>query len=233
MSTGDDRVSRRVFVQAVATAAITTAAVSSLPAAESRHAVVAAIGDVVIPSGPGDPGYSDLEKHGLTEEVLKALPGVSDADADLWNTTAKSRFKGQTFLQLKRAQRAEYVQQVLDGNVSDDPKLTTVLQRVFRNTRRRVVTLYYANFPEHQWPRNGAGMPIIRSGDKHQITNPNTKTLITGWDQSGFFGPLTWQEEERRRNLMKLVKGPRGKDGLDWNDSWSPFDYRPKQPSRA
>ncbi|MBI4463424.1 MAG: GMC family oxidoreductase, partial [Acidobacteria bacterium] len=39
--------------------------------------------------------------------------------------------------------------------------------------------------------------------DTHQITNPNTKQLVTGWDVAGFKGPMEWEEEEQRRAMMK------------------------------
>jgi len=94
------------------------------------------------------------------------------------------------------------------------------LQRVYRNTRRRVLTLYYSNFPEHEWPRDKTGAAILQPGDQGQITNPNTKQLITAWDQVGYFGSLTWEEEERRRNLMKKIH---------WHENWSPFDYQPEK----
>jgi hypothetical protein len=218
-----DEPSRREFVKTVSVAAATVAVAQPGMAAApaTRHAVVAAIGDVLIPSDPGDPGYRDLEPYRITEEVLRALPGVSDAEAELWNATAKTAF-GKTFLELDESQRAAYMGRVVDGTASDDPKTNERLRRVYRNTRRRVVTLYYANFPEHQWPRDANGMPVLAPGDEHQITNPNTVTLITGWDQSGFHGPLTWQEEERRRNLMKQYH---------WHEAWSPFDYVPEPPA--
>ena len=217
--------SRRDFLKAVSVTAATAAVAGSTPpllAAPpvNRHAMIAALGDTLIPSDPGDPGYKDLEPHKITEEVLKALPGVSDADLELLNETAKDKFGGKTFLELDGAQRAQYLHQIIDGTaVSESGQLET-LRRVYRNTRRRVVTLYYSNFPEHQWPRDKNGMPILQQGDLHQITNPNTKEVVTGWDQSGFHGPLTWEEEERRRNLMKKIH---------WHENWSPFDYQPEK----
>ncbi len=217
--------SRRDFVKTVgvvaATAAVATTSVGVAAGPPARRDIVAAIGDLLIPSAPGDPGYKDLEPYHITDEVMKALPGVGDAEATLWNETSKAKF-GKTFLELTGEQRAQYARQVIDGSVSDDPKAVERLKRVFRNTRRRIVTLYYANFPEHEWPRDRNGMPILKPGDTHQITNPNTTKIVTGWDQSGFFGPLTWEEEERRRNLMKAIH---------WHEGWSPFDYVPEVPS--
>jgi len=223
-----ENVSRRDFLKTVSVAAATAAAVGSatpLAAAPAdRKAVVAALGDTLIPSDPGDPGYKDLEGHGITDEVLKALPGVSDADAALFNDKAKDKFGGKTFVELSEAQRGEYLKSVIEGGASSDAKELETLRRVYRNTRRRVLTLYYSNFPEDKWPRDKNGMPILKPGDLHQITNPNTKQLVTGWDQTGFFGPLTWEEEERRRNMMKKIH---------WHEGWSPFDYQPEKPKKA
>ena len=224
-----DNVSRRDFLKTVAvgTAGVavagTIAPASAAPVAD-RKTIVAALGDTIIPSDPGDPGYKDLESYGITDEVLKALPGVSDADAQLFNEKSKDTFPGKTFLELSGAQREDYLRSIIAGNAASDPKELETLRRVFRNTRRRVVTLYYSNFPENQWPRDKNGMPILKPGDLHQITNPNTKELVTGWDQAGFFGPLTWEEEERRRNLMKKIH---------WHENWSPFDYQPEKPRKA
>jgi hypothetical protein len=221
-SADKDEPSRRDFVKTAGVVAATVAVVQQQvvrTTAPTRAQVVAAIGDVLIPSDPGDPGYKDLEAHHITEEVMKALPGVSDAEATLWNETARAKFAGRSFLELNEEQRGQYVQQIVDGTASDDPKTTERLRRMFRNTRRRIVTLYYSNFPEHQWPRDKDGMPILKPGDTHQITNPNTTTLVTGWDQARFHGPLTWEEEERRRNQMKQIH---------WHEGWSPFDYVPE-----
>ena len=181
----------------------------------NRHAVIAAMGDTLIPSDPGDPGYKDLEPYKITEEVLKALPGVSDADLELLNERSRGKFGGGSFLELAEPQRAEYLHQIIDGTAVSDGKELEALQRVYRVTHRRVLTLYYSNYPEHQLPRDKNGLPILKPDDQHQITNPNTKELVTGWDQSGFFGPLPWEEEERRRNLMKKIH---------WHENWSPFD---------
>jgi hypothetical protein len=48
-------------------------------------------------------------------------------------------------------------------------------------------------------------MPILKAGDKHQITNPNTREIVTGWDIAGFKGPLSWEEEEEQRAKFKKV----------------------------
>src|SRR5580704_16543157 len=81
--------SRRDFLKTVGVAAATTAVASSGAVAlaaptHTRSEIIAAIGDTLIPSDPGDHGYKDLESHQITEEVLKALPGVTDADTALF-----------------------------------------------------------------------------------------------------------------------------------------------------
>ena len=203
--------SRRGFLKTVAVTSAAMAAggavstrLAAAPAVD-RKTVVAALGDTLIPSEPGDPGYKDLESHGITDEVLKALPGVADADVELFNEKSKEKFGGKSFLDLSGAQRSEYLHQIIAGGAGSDAKEKETLQRVYRNTRRRVMTLYYSNFPEHQWPRGKDGFPIPRPGDLHQIMNPNTKQLVTGWDVAGFPGPLSWDEEEARRaKWMKI-----------------------------
>jgi hypothetical protein len=226
--TVNEDISRRDFLKTVA---VTTAAAgvagsaTSLMAAPAvdRQAMIAALGDTLIPSDPGDPGYKDLVPYKITEEVLKALPGVSDADLELLNGRTKEKFGGKTFLELDEPKRAQYLHQIMDGSAASDAKELQTLQRVYRNTRRRILTLYYSNFPEHEWPRDKNGVPILKPGDVHQITNPNTKQLITAWDQVGFSGPLTWEDEERRRNFVKKIH---------WHENWSPMEYRPETPQK-
>jgi hypothetical protein len=221
-SGSEEGFSRREFVKTIGAtaAAVALAGSSSLVSAAppaNRHAVIAALGDALIPSDPGDPGYKDLEAYNITEEVLKGLSGVSDADLELFNESTKEKFGGKTFEDLAEAQRAEYLRQISDGGAVTDAKELKVLRKVYRNTRRQVFLLYYSNFPEHQWPRDKDGVPILKPGDLHQITNPNTKQLITAWDQIGFAGPLTWEQEEQHRNFVKK---------LHWHENWSPLDYQ-------
>ena len=219
--------SRRDFLKTVSVAAVGVAvagaAAQEAVAAVSKPAMISALGDTLIPSQPGDPGYKDLEPYKITEEVLKSLPGVSDADLELFNERSRGKFGGKAFLELTEAQRADYLRQIIAGNAVSDPKELETLGRVYRNTRRRVFTVYYSNFPEHEWPRDSNGNPVMKPGDLHQITNPNTKELVTAWDQCGVHGPLTWEEEERRRNWMKKIH---------WHEGWSPFDYQPEKPKK-
>ena len=211
--------SRREFLKTVGVTAAAAALAGSIapvlaaPAVD-RHAIIAALGDTLIPSDPGDPGYKDLEAYQITDEVLKFLPSVSDADLELFNARAKEKFDGRPFLELGEESRAQYLRQISEGSAADGTALET-LRRVYRNTRLQVFTLYYSNFPEHRWPRDKDGMPLLKPGDLHQITNPNTKQLVTAWDQIGFVGSLTWEEEERRRNFVKK---------FHWHENWSPLD---------
>jgi hypothetical protein len=68
-----------------------------------------------------------------------------------------------------------------------------------------VLVVYYQNYPEHRLARDKNDVPILPPGDQHQITNPNTERIVTGWDVAGFRGPLTWEEEERRRAYYKTI----------------------------
>jgi hypothetical protein len=219
--------SRREFLRTVGTTAAAVAVAGSgapvlaAPVVD-RHALIAALGDTLIPSDSGDRGYKDLEPYKITEEVLKALPGVDDADLGLFNERTKGTFGGKTFLELGEPQRAQYLRQIIDGSSVADPTELKTLQGVYHASRKRVLTVYYSNFPEDKWPHDANGMPVLKPGDTHQITNPNTKDIVTAWDQIGFLGPLTWEEEERRRNLVKKLN-------IDWHENWSPFDYHPEK----
>ena len=174
------------------------------PAAQAdRQAVFAALGDTLIPTDPGDPGYKSLEPYRITEEVMKKLDAVSDGDLEAFNKGSAAFFDDRSFLQLTPSQRADYLQLIIDGSRFTDKASLRTLQRVYRQTRTRVFTVFYQNYPENVIPRDQNGMPILKTGDQHQITNPNTKELVTGWDIAGFKGPLTWEEEEERRAKFK------------------------------
>lgn len=206
-----EQISRREFVKrsAVGSAAIAAAssALASAPAAldvDRRHQVVSALGDAFIPSAPGDPGYKDLEQYGITDYVLKNLK-ISDDMVQALNDGAKPFFAGKTFLELDEKQREQYLETIVDGSKLTDEKQRSQLQTIFRASRTRILTVYYQNFPENNVKRNDKGEPILKPGDKHQITNPNTKQLVTGWDIAGFKGPMEWEEEEQRRAMMKKM----------------------------
>ena len=79
------------------------------------------------------------------------------------------------------------------------------VQKVFRFTRIQIFKVYYQNFPENRVTRDEDRIPSRPPGDQHQIINPNTKELFTGWDAANFPGPLSWEEEEARRaKWMKI-----------------------------
>jgi hypothetical protein len=189
---------------------------------------IAALGDSIIPTAEGYPGYRRLEQYGITEEVLKGLQGIEQREFNAFNAAPREFFKGRSFVDLGQSERTEFLQRIANsfpagsfgeadsGAVSDehDPgQLVEVLgndvlqtvQKVFRLVRIRVFTLFYQNFPEHKVPRDGKKIPVLQSGDQHQIINPNTSDLVTGWDVANFPGPLSWAEEqERRAKWMKI-----------------------------
>jgi hypothetical protein len=174
-------------------------------AATNRTALVAALGDTIIPSDPGDPGYRTLEPYNITAEVMKGLTGLPDENLTTFNNGAAAFFSGKTFLELTESERADYLNLIIDGSRIADAGLRGTLQSVYRLTRIRVLVIYYQNYPEHRLPRDANDVPILPPGDTHQITNPNTKRVVTGWDVAGFRGPLTWEEEERRREYYKKI----------------------------
>ncbi|MDA2933853.1 twin-arginine translocation signal domain-containing protein [Acidobacteria bacterium AH-259-D05] len=209
-----EKVSRRDFLKktgsgATATA-VTLAAVRGSkagPVAEldvDRGAVVAAIGDTLIPSDPGDPGYRILEPYNITAEVLKELR-VNDEELALFGSYAGEMFSGRGFLELSESEREKYFDAIFSGEQIADKETAETLRRVLQSVRRRVFQVYYSNYPEHALPRDAAGVPILPPGDSHQITNPNTRGLTTGWDIGGFMGPLSWEEEERRRKIVGKI----------------------------
>ena len=176
------------------------------PAALDRHAIFAALGDTLIPTDPGDPGYRSLERYKITEEVMKGLDRIADADLDAFNKESAVFFAGRDFLHLTESQRADYLRLIIDGSKFIDKTRLRTLQRVYRQTRTRVFTVFYQNFPENIIPRDKSGVPILKPGDRHQITNPNTRRIVTGWDVSGFKGPMTWEEEEVRRAMNRRLR---------------------------
>jgi hypothetical protein len=212
---GKKKVSRREFLKWTGAGSLALGAVTpglafvGSAAQESpeagRHALVAAIGDTLIPSDPGDPGYKTLEPYRITDEVLKKLDALSDADARAFNNSSSAFFGGRSFLELTEGQRADYLRMVIEGSKFSDKTELKTLQRIYRQVRTRVFTVFYQNFPENVVPRDEQGVPILKPGDKHQITNPNTKELVTGWDIAGFKGSLTWEEEEERRERFKKI----------------------------
>jgi hypothetical protein len=172
----------------------------------NRHAIFAALGDTLIPTDPGDPGYRSLERYKITEEVMKGLSSIPDADLETFNKASAAFYSGRDFLHLTESQRADYLRLIINGSKFSDKTQLRTLQRTYRQTRTRVFTVFYQNFPENIIPRDQAGTPILKPGDRRQITNPNTKHIVTGWDVSGFKGPMTWEEEEARRAMNRRLR---------------------------
>lgn len=171
----------------------------------NRRAILFAIGDTLIPSAPNDPGYKDLEWYGITEAVDRWMEEMSDDDLGLFNRSSVGPLKKE-FTRLSERERADYFNLILkEGNFKDDA-LQAKLKRVYETTREAVFTVYYQNFPQNSWPRDENRVPLLRPGDTHQITNPSTLDVFTGWDLAGYAGPLTWEEEERRRNYFKKFR---------------------------
>ena len=188
-----------------------------------REDFVGALGDTLIPTAGGYPGYRRLERYGITTEVLAGLQGLEQQEFNVFNAASREFFSGKSFVDLGEAERTEFLQSVASSlpagsfapvdsaiaperlvEVLGDEDLETV-QKVFRLVRLRVFTVFYQNFPEHKVPRDGRKIPVLAAGDQHQIINPNTSELVTGWDVANFPGPLSWaEEEERRAKWMKI-----------------------------
>jgi hypothetical protein len=189
--------------------------------AVDRKAFFAAFGDTLIPTATGYPGYKRLEEHGISDEVMKALTGIPAAELNIFNAAALEYFD-KPFVQLNEADRAGFFALIASSFPADTFPAATAqaagatslnarlpkealekVQRVFRLARTRIFTVFYQNFPENKIQRDAEKAPLLPAGDSHQITNPNSKSLVTGWDVANFPGPLSWEEEETRRAYWK------------------------------
>ena len=204
-----DEINRREFVKkaVVATAALAGASPSALQAvaqatADPNEQVVAALGALFVPSASGDPGYRDLERYGITAYVMQKLPADG---SEPFNSAAKQFFDGKSFLDLDEKQREQYLELIVDAKRITDEKLRLSLQIFYRAARARILSVYYKNFPEHEVNWNDQREMILKPGDQHQISDPNTTKLVTGWDVASYTGPMDWAEEEQRRNRMKKL----------------------------
>ena len=171
-----------------------------------RYAIVAALGDTLIPSTP-DPGYKSLEAYNITAEVMKGLTFLRDSELRAFNEGSLALLNGKTFLQLSEDEREQYLNLIIDGSQMNDARLLQSLRKVYDLTRTRVLTVYYSNYPEHIVPRDENDVPILAEGDQHQITNPNTNKVVTGWDIAGYEPQLSWEHEEERRARAKKISG--------------------------
>ncbi len=169
-----------------------------------RNAILFAMGDTLIPSAPADPGYRDLEWYGITDEISRRIE-VSDDDLDHFNRSSAELLR-KKFTELAESRRADYFNRIVLDSGSKNDSAQKKLRETYSHVREMVFTVYYQNFPQHSWPRDSNRAPLLRPGDRHQITNPSTPDIVTGWDQACYAGPLTWEEEERRRNHFKKIK---------------------------
>ena len=193
----------------------------SQASAVDRKQLVAVLADTIIPTANGYPGYRRLERYGISDEVLKGLTGIRSEEFNVFNAAAREYF-AKPFVELQEEDRTAFLEVVvesfppgrfvvesenppqkhgpgaqLSAKVSKD--VLGKIQKVFRFTRLRVMTVFYQNFPEHRIGRDQNNIPLLPTGDTHQIINPNSPDLVTGWDISNFPGPLSWEEEEARR----------------------------------
>lgn len=201
-----EEINRREFVKktVVATAALAGASPSLLGAvsetADRNRQVVSALGALFVPSAAGDPGYRELERYGITAYVMEKLP---DDAIEPFNRGASHFFDGKSFLDLDDKQREQYLEMVASGKQIPDEDLRVTLQGFYRAARTRILSVYYKNFPENDVKWNDQREMVLKPGDLHQISNPNTSKIVTGWDVTAYPGPMKWDEEEHRRNKMK------------------------------
>ena len=113
------------------------------------------------------------------------------------------------------------VPKVIDGEEFADKTLHRRVRRLYRLARIAVFRVFYSNFPDHKILRNTRGVPVVKPGDLHQITVPDTPDLTTGWDIAGYRGPLSWEQEEQGRAEMSRIH---------WHDDLEDLvvRYRPK-----
>jgi hypothetical protein len=187
-----DGITRRDFVMqaGAAGAALLTNGSSLISVAQentdSNKRIVSMLGACFIPSKPGDPGYADLESHGISDFVMQKLPSAA---LSLFNDGAKEFFGGKAFIELEPEQKEQYLALIEEGSKLTDPKQKLQLQAFYRGARSQILTVYYKNFPLEEYILGEDGLPKTQPGDTHQVTNPNVwkdKQLVTGWDIAGY-----------------------------------------------
>lgn len=197
--------SRREFLKTTAMASPVLVSAASAQEENDRLDILSALGDTLIPSRPGKPGYRDLEPHGITRETGRFLQSIGDDLFAVFNRASGPFFAGRAFVALEPEERAAFLRMLISGERFEDKDALATCRRIYRLTRIAVFRIFYSNFPENRIPRDAQGLPILKPGDQHQVTTPNSRTLVTGWDIAGYRGPLTWEQEESRRNRMKQI----------------------------
>jgi hypothetical protein len=190
-----------------------------------RLQILAALGDTLIPSGSGKPGFKSFQPDGITEEVNKNLIALQDELFVTFNQASSRFFEGRTFVELSEDDRARFLRKVISGEEFRDRALHQRVHRLYRLVRMSVFRVFYSNFPEGKIPRDAHGIPIPKPGELHQITTPNTPERVTGWDIAGYRGPLTWEQEEKQRAEVQKIH---------WHDHLEDLvvRYRPKSPKK-
>jgi hypothetical protein len=147
--------SRRGFLKQTATVLTTTVSAQTLAAAPQTATapkpldLVAALGDVIIPTdGAMYPGYKRLEANGISARVLdqlRHLDRVTPADLSLLNESARS-FTGRTFLESDAEGRVSYLETLFLPVESVQTKLDAgtirSLQRILKLARDRILTVF-------------------------------------------------------------------------------------------
>ena len=134
----------------------------------------------------------DEEINQLTQEKTRLAPIIIQVE----EYQAK-------LLELEEKEREKYLKAIIGGESFVDKGMLLKLQTAYKMLRLRILTVYYQNFPENRVPKDARGVPTTQ--DLHQISNPNTRELVTGWDVANYPGPVTWEEEERLRARMKNI----------------------------
>mgnify|MGYP001479212817 FL=1 len=163
--------SRRWFLKTVSLASMTfwgaigrlwpqSSGSEEVPAVELTK-LIAALGDTLIPSAPGYPGYRRLAGHGITEEVIRGLQGLDLKEFAVMNAATRAFFNGRLLVDLNGQQRTLFLQMVADsfpadsfgppavslaaGSLTDALSSETIetVQKLFRLVRIRVLTVFY------------------------------------------------------------------------------------------
>ena len=155
-----DKVSRRKFmmhgsVSAIAMAASTMSpvrgqAARDLPAGYDRALVISKLGDTLIPSSPGDPGYRTLEPYNITAEILKGVESISDENLVVFNDESAAHFDGKTFVELSESKRADFLTMIVEGfNITDSQLLEKTAKCLPSGSYSRLYGLLRELSPAH------------------------------------------------------------------------------------
>ena len=224
MSKKNKGTSRRHFLKKTALGSAVLASTAAPAQAQTdRLQILAALGDTLIPSAAGKPGFKSFQPYGISEEVNKSLTALPDELFATFNQATTEFFKDRIFIELNEDERARFLRKVISGDEFTDRTLHQKVRRLYRLVRISVFRVFYSNFPEGKIARDGNGIPIPKPGELHQITNPNTTDLVTGWDIAGYRGPLTREQEEKQRAEVQKIH---------WHDDLEDLvvRYRPKPP---